>query len=158
MVRLDRGQPICLSVFLVRVNKPTAQHSKRGWWKKNSCAVVSPQRDARASVAHGPFSALVRINVIPKCTHESHRRATCAKSDFNSANMAETGTDPPPVADEESGVMGLTEVDPSPVEETPAEFKEGYFPASSPSPSTRTSTLGLGNHGPAYYRTFSRHP
>ncbi|KAF2464716.1 uncharacterized protein BDR25DRAFT_271345 [Lindgomyces ingoldianus] len=48
----------------------------------------------------------------------------------------------------EGGVMGLIEVDPSPVEETPAEFKEDYFPASAPS---RTSTLGLGSHGPAYY-------
>jgi hypothetical protein len=66
--------------------------------------------------------------------------------------MNEKETDPPMVADEESGVMGLVEVDPSPVEETPAEFKEGYFPASSPpTSSTRTSTLGLGNHGTAYY-------
>ncbi|KAF1959594.1 hypothetical protein CC80DRAFT_523575 [Byssothecium circinans] len=63
--------------------------------------------------------------------------------------MAEKQDDRPPMGDEESGVMGLTEVEPSPVEETPAEFKEGYFP-STPS-STRTSTLGLGNHGPAYY-------
>ncbi|KAH7139478.1 hypothetical protein B0J11DRAFT_422820 [Dendryphion nanum] len=46
------------------------------------------------------------------------------------------------------GVMGLTEVDPSPVEETPAEFKDAYFP---PVEESRTSTLGLGNHGPAYY-------
>ena len=50
------------------------------------------------------------------------------------------------------GVMGLTEVEPSPVEETPAEFKDDYFPPSQPQGS-RTSTLGLGNHGPAYYRT-----
>ena len=64
--------------------------------------------------------------------------------------MAERETEPPTVADEESGVMGLTEVEPSPVEETPAEFKEGYFPASSPP----ASTLGLGTRGPAYYRTF----
>ena len=47
------------------------------------------------------------------------------------------------------GVMGLTEVDPSPVEETPAEYKDAYFP---PIETSRTSTLGLGNHGPAYYR------
>jgi hypothetical protein len=67
--------------------------------------------------------------------------------------MTESETEPPSVADEESGVMGLTEVEPSPVEETPAEFKEGYFPASSPPSSTRTSTLGLVSHGPAYYRT-----
>lgn len=64
--------------------------------------------------------------------------------------MAEKQTDPPPVADEEAGVMGLTEVEPSPVEETPAEFKEDYFPE--PEKAQRTSTLGLGNHGPAYYR------
>jgi hypothetical protein len=55
------------------------------------------------------------------------------------------------------GVIGLTEVEPSPVEETPVEFKEGYFPSQSDTKSTgsgtsRTSTLGLGNHGPAYYR------
>lgn len=55
----------------------------------------------------------------------------------------------PPLGDEESGVMGLTEVEPSPVEETPVEFKEDYFPA--PQQSSRTSTLGLGKHGPAYY-------
>lgn len=50
------------------------------------------------------------------------------------------------------GVMGLTEVEPSPVEETPAEFKDDYFP--SQPQSSRTSMLGLGNHGPAYYRKF----
>jgi hypothetical protein len=66
--------------------------------------------------------------------------------------MAEKQFDLPPAGDEESGVMGLIEVDPSPVEETPVDFKEDYFP--SPPPNTsRTSTLGLGNHGPAYYRT-----
>ena len=56
-----------------------------------------------------------------------------------------------PMPDAGEGVMGLTEVDPSPVEETPAEFKEDYFPSSQPS---RTSTLGLGSHGPAYYREY----
>ncbi|KAF1978523.1 hypothetical protein BU23DRAFT_525235 [Bimuria novae-zelandiae CBS 107.79] len=64
--------------------------------------------------------------------------------------MAENEPDLPPVADEEGGVMGLTEVEPSPVEETPAEFKEGYFP---PAPTTSATTFGLGNHGPAYYLT-----
>jgi hypothetical protein len=65
--------------------------------------------------------------------------------------------DLPPTPEEGEGVMGLMEVDPSPVEETPVEFKEGYFPdtesQSKPRVPTRTSTLGLGNHGPAYYRT-----
>ena len=66
--------------------------------------------------------------------------------------MTEKPNDLPPVADDESGVMGLTEVEPSPVEETPAEFKEDYFPSPAAS---RTTTLGLGNHGPAYYRESS---
>lgn len=65
--------------------------------------------------------------------------------------MANNQEDLPPVADEESGVMGLTEVEPSPVEETPAEFKEDYFP----SPPPKTSTLGLGNHGPAFHREYT---
>ncbi|KAF2202378.1 hypothetical protein GQ43DRAFT_369357 [Delitschia confertaspora ATCC 74209] len=46
--------------------------------------------------------------------------------------------------------VGLTEVDPSPVHDTPSEFKEDYFVPSSLEPA-RTSTLGLGNHGLAYY-------
>ncbi|KAF2644672.1 hypothetical protein P280DRAFT_487232 [Massarina eburnea CBS 473.64] len=57
-------------------------------------------------------------------------------------------------SDDESGVMGLTVVEPSPEGETPVEFKEDYFPSPPSSSSrslTRTSTLGLGNHGPAYY-------
>ncbi|KAF2647263.1 hypothetical protein K491DRAFT_614870 [Lophiostoma macrostomum CBS 122681] len=57
---------------------------------------------------------------------------------------------PPETPDGGEGLMGLTEVEPSPVEETPAEFKDDYFPPSQPQGS-RTSTLGLGNHGPAYY-------
>jgi hypothetical protein len=55
-----------------------------------------------------------------------------------------------PVSDIESSYMGLTDVEPSPVEETPAEFKEDYFPTTQPP--QRTSTLGLGSHGPVYYR------
>ncbi|KAF2727682.1 hypothetical protein EJ04DRAFT_517103 [Polyplosphaeria fusca] len=55
---------------------------------------------------------------------------------------------PPPTPDAEAGVMGLTEVEPSPVEETPVEFKGDYFPTAT---TNRTSTLGLGNHGPVYY-------
>jgi hypothetical protein len=68
--------------------------------------------------------------------------------------------DLPPMPEEGEGVMGLLEVDPSPVEETPVEFKEGYFPdiESKPRAPTRTSTLGLGNHGPAYYRSYFFHP
>ncbi|KAF2280117.1 uncharacterized protein EI97DRAFT_464142 [Westerdykella ornata] len=51
-------------------------------------------------------------------------------------------------------VTGLTEVEPSPVEETPIEFKEEYFPFSTVrSASPTTSVLGLGSHGPAYYLT-----
>ena len=54
--------------------------------------------------------------------------------------------------------MGLTDVNPSLANETPLKaLKDGYFPSlSSPSPPpshAHTSTLGLGNHGPAYYRT-----
>ncbi|KAF2111763.1 hypothetical protein BDV96DRAFT_498750 [Lophiotrema nucula] len=59
---------------------------------------------------------------------------------------------PPVTPDTEGGVMGLTQVEPSPVEETPAEFKEDYFPSASAEPK-RTSTLGLGNHGAAWYLT-----
>ncbi|KAF2444690.1 hypothetical protein P171DRAFT_454499 [Karstenula rhodostoma CBS 690.94] len=64
--------------------------------------------------------------------------------------MANNAPDLPPVADDDTGVMGLTQVDPSPVEETPLEYKEGYFP---PAQAARATTLGLGNHGPAYYLT-----
>lgn len=56
----------------------------------------------------------------------------------------------------EEGLVGLTELEPSPVEESPAEAgKDGYFPSPSPSPPPllgRSTTLGLNNHGPAYYR------
>ncbi|KAJ4349770.1 uncharacterized protein N0V89_008388 [Didymosphaeria variabile] len=64
--------------------------------------------------------------------------------------MANNDPELPPLGDDESGVMGLTQVEPSPVEETPIEFKEGYFP---PEQASRATTLGLGNHGPAYYLT-----
>ncbi|KAF2268011.1 hypothetical protein CC78DRAFT_511175 [Lojkania enalia] len=56
---------------------------------------------------------------------------------------------PPKTPDTEEGIMGLTEVEPSPVEETPAGFKDDYFPPMQQP--TGRSTLGLGNHGPAYY-------
>jgi hypothetical protein len=65
---------------------------------------------------------------------------------------------PAETPDTDEGVMGLTEVDPSPVEETPVEFKGDYFPSSPPrSVSPLSSTLGLGNHGPAYYREYRVH-
>jgi len=57
-----------------------------------------------------------------------------------------------------SSYISMREVEPSPVDETPAEYhEESYFPdkdnsTSSPGSST---TLGLGNHGPAYYRICS---
>jgi hypothetical protein len=56
--------------------------------------------------------------------------------------------------------QGLTELDPSPVEETPVEyFNESYFPDKEKDAQNRqhappgygASTLGLGNHGPAFY-------
>lgn len=63
--------------------------------------------------------------------------------------------------------MGLTEVDPSPVEETPIEYKEkSYFPEQGSSGSRieseeargirRMNTLGLrlGDHGPAWWRAY----
>lgn len=74
----------------------------------------------------------------------------------------------PPVEDEEAGVMGLTEVEPSPVEETPIEYKEkSYFPdqqrygngngdgeTEEINGIRRMNTLGLrlGDHGTAWWR------
>jgi hypothetical protein len=71
--------------------------------------------------------------------------------------------DLPPIEDEEAGVMGLTEVDPSPVEETPVEYKEkSYFPDQKQGESwgpgadelKRSETLGLrlGDHGTIWWR------
>ncbi|KAF1365553.1 hypothetical protein EJ07DRAFT_151039 [Lizonia empirigonia] len=71
----------------------------------------------------------------------------------------------PPLSD--AGVMGLTEVEPSPIDETPAEFKDGYFaPAGAHDadaqrghdefglPRRTTTTLGLGgSHGPVWWLT-----
>ncbi|KAJ4339564.1 hypothetical protein N0V95_007754 [Ascochyta clinopodiicola] len=73
----------------------------------------------------------------------------------------------PTLSDEEAGVMGLTEVEPSPVDETPAEFKDGYFPSKPDSggasgdapeefglPRRTTTSLGLGgSHGPVWWLT-----
>lgn len=79
----------------------------------------------------------------------------------------EANRDLPPIDDDEAGVMGLMEVDPSPVEETPVEYKEkSYFPEQQKSGNgeeseemrgiRRVNTLGLrlGDHGPAWWRTF----
>ncbi|KAF1942771.1 hypothetical protein EJ02DRAFT_344711 [Clathrospora elynae] len=71
--------------------------------------------------------------------------------------------DLPPVEDEEAGVMGLLEVDPSPVEQTPIEYKEkSYFPDQQRDGEGETeetrgvrrmNTLGLrlGDHGTAWW-------
>ena len=69
--------------------------------------------------------------------------------------------DIPPIEDEDAGVMGLTEVDPSPVDETPAEYKDNsYFPGTQgegwgpgATGASRTGTLGLrlGDHGLAWW-------
>ena len=58
----------------------------------------------------------------------------------------EINPDLPPVEDEEMGVMGLTQVDPSPEKET--EEMRGI---------RRMNTLGLrlGDHGTAWWRTYS---
>jgi hypothetical protein len=50
--------------------------------------------------------------------------------------------------------LELKEVDPSPVEETPQDrAADSYFPDTSPPPpKTTTNFLGLGNHGPVFYR------
>ena len=73
--------------------------------------------------------------------------------------------DLPPIDDDEAGVMGLTEVDPSPVEETPIEYKEkSYFPDQQQGESwgpgadgvKRSGTLGLrlGDRGVVWWRTY----
>jgi hypothetical protein len=82
----------------------------------------------------------------------------------------EGNPDLPPVEDEEMGVMGLTQVDPSPVD-TPEEFKvNSYFPVPDeerPEKETeemrgirRMNTLGLrlGDRGTAWWRKSSYDP
>lgn len=87
-----------------------------------------------------------RINVTVSITH-----TTCTQQVLRQRSTM--GDGPPETPDVGAEVLGLTEVEPSPVDETPIEFKEGYFPATSPrSNSPTTSLLGLGTHGPAYYR------
>ena len=50
----------------------------------------------------------------------------------------------------------LTEVEPSPIEDTPVEVRDSYFPPpkdEAPAPlSKRITSLGLTSHGPPYYR------
>jgi hypothetical protein len=73
--------------------------------------------------------------------------------------MADQQLPPLPAADEDSGFISLMEVEPSPVEDTPIEYKDSYFPAAVRSPDhdsepevvRRVNTLGLGNHGAAWY-------
>jgi hypothetical protein len=53
--------------------------------------------------------------------------------------------------------QSLQELEPSPVDETPVEYSnESYFPdrdkEGHSTPPFGVSTLGLGNHGPAFYR------
>ncbi|KAK4570245.1 hypothetical protein LTR86_002325 [Recurvomyces mirabilis] len=51
----------------------------------------------------------------------------------------------------------LVELEPSPVEETPSDNKEGYFPSpddtENPTQPQRSSTLGLSQHSPIWYLT-----
>lgn len=70
----------------------------------------------------------------------------------------------PTLDDEEAGVMGLTQVEPSPVDET-TEYNGGYFPAEEQREKAEelelarrtTTTLGLGaSHGPVWWCA-SRH-
>jgi hypothetical protein len=72
----------------------------------------------------------------------------------------------PPIEDDDVGVMGLTEVDPSPVEQTPIEYdaEKSYFPSQTQGEGwgpgadgvKRTGTLGLklGDHGVVWWCTF----
>ena len=60
---------------------------------------------------------------------------------------------PHKMADHDS-VLGLQEVEPSPVEETPFGSKEGYFDSEStenPAQPHQTHTLGLSQHSPVWY-------
>ena len=60
--------------------------------------------------------------------------------------------------DYEEDALGLQQVDPSPVEETPIEMKDGYFPSTdgesnTTEPPRRTDALGLSHHSPIWYLT-----
>lgn len=52
---------------------------------------------------------------------------------------------------DDDDVLVLTEVAPSPVEDTPIELRDDYFPPSSSPKPASTSTLGLGGRGLGYY-------
>ncbi|KAF2764958.1 DUF1691-domain-containing protein [Teratosphaeria nubilosa] len=57
--------------------------------------------------------------------------------------------------DREESVLGLQQLDPSPVEETPSGTKDGYFPSTddteNPAQPHRSHTLGLSSHSPIWY-------
>lgn len=75
----------------------------------------------------------------------------------NSAFHTQMGDRPPETPDMGEDALGLMEVEPSPVADTPIELREGYF-ESKPASGTQSpvsSTLGLGNHGVGWYRTYS---
>jgi hypothetical protein len=95
-----------------------------------------------------------RLTTFPRISpnHTSHNMSSLQDGDV------------PPIEDVEAGVMGLTEVDPSPVEETPIEYREkSYFPDQTQGESwgpgasgvKRTGTLGLklGDHGVVWWCT-----
>ena len=103
-------------------------------------------------------------------THTAFTAIDLSTQPESATSAHDMAPQPPPALplldDEEAGVMGLTEVEPSPVEETPNEFKEGYFPVDEKSegqqefglPRRTTTTLGLGgSHGPVWWCT-SRTP
>ena len=51
-------------------------------------------------------------------------------------------------------LAGLREVEPSPVEETPSDIKDNYFPEPSGTSSPKsTNSLGISQHSPAWYLT-----
>ena len=73
--------------------------------------------------------------------------------------MTDKDLPPLPAEADDSGAVSLMEVEPSPVQDTPTEYKDSYFAAAAGDRSPdrehegirRTNTLGLGNHGAAWY-------
>ncbi|KAJ9649460.1 hypothetical protein H2199_000235 [Coniosporium tulheliwenetii] len=60
------------------------------------------------------------------------------------------------ITNDEESLTGLQELEPSPVEDSPTETKESYFPSAStpsppPEPLRRSTTLGLSGHTPVYW-------
>ena len=94
----------------------------------------------------------VRSRTQEKSVHSpdpgKHRTSTTYTPSTTMPDSASDSVQPP--LPEEEDLVGLTEVDPSPVDETPAEFKGDYFPESKGSPTS--STLGLGGRGLGYHR------